>query len=270
MRPSRCASAPRRPRARRAPQPAPCSRRPAPRPATRSASTSSRDGPWSSAATRCSSPARTWTASAPWPASGTNSAGSNRKPIRSPSPSRSSPAAASTMASASPSSSLRSRVSTLPRSGTTSRSGRSSPSRPPRRADEVPTRAPAGSSAREPNGPQQASRASSRGGIAPITRPSGIVARQILRAVHRHVDLPGQQRPLDLAGEDAAAVADLLEPEVAPAVAGRVDLDQLRAVQLRRDQPRLGERQPAAPRAHPDHRAGGAGSSPNRSLMASA
>ena len=63
------------------------------------------------------------------------------------SPSRFRPASASSVASATPSSSLRSRVSTLPRNGTTSRSGRSRSISACRRSDEVPTVAPCGSSA---------------------------------------------------------------------------------------------------------------------------
>ena len=56
------------------------------------------------------------------------------------------------MASASPASSLARRVSTLPRSGTTSRPGRSSCRSPPRRADDVPMRAPSGIASRAANG----------------------------------------------------------------------------------------------------------------------
>ena len=60
----------------------------------------------------------------PWPIAGSMSCGARRARIRDSSPRRSSPAAASTVASQAPASSLARRVSTLPRSTTTSRSGR--------------------------------------------------------------------------------------------------------------------------------------------------
>ena len=62
-------------------------------------------------------------------------------------PRRSSPASASSVASASPSAIFLSRVSTLPRRSTMRRSGRRRLICAPRRNDEVPTTAPAGSSA---------------------------------------------------------------------------------------------------------------------------
>ena len=260
----------RRPRARRAPPPAPCSRRPAPRPGRARPRPARRDGAWSSAATSCSSPARTCTASAPWPASGTNSAGragrrsarparaaaARRRPARSRRPRRRRACAGGCR---------RCRAAAPPRGRAGARA-----SRPPRRADDVPTRAPAGSSASEPNGPQQASRASSRGGIAPITRPSGISpVRSFALCTATSISPASSARSISRVKTPRPSPI-CSNRQVAPAVAGRVDLDQLGIVQLRRDQPRLGERQRAAPRAHPDHRAGGAGSSPNSSLMASA
>ncbi len=88
---------------------------------------------------------------------------------------------ASTTASSSPSTTLRTRVSTLPRTGTTSRSGRSARSCAARRGEPVPTEAPAGSVATVP--PSRAtstSRASSRGGTAARRRPSaGAVGRSL-------------------------------------------------------------------------------------------
>ena len=66
------------------------------------------------------------------------------KAISRPRPSRRSPAAARTIASSSPSASLRSRVSTLPCSSLTSRSGRAASSCACRRRLAVPTRAPFG------------------------------------------------------------------------------------------------------------------------------
>ena len=118
------------------------SRRPAPRPGRRSASTSRRRlGPCSAAATRGSSPAPARRAPLVRPPGRTPRVEAGSRSGCS-SPSRRRPAAASRMTSAWPASSLPRRVSTLPRSGTTSRSGRSAASRPLRRADDVPTRAP--------------------------------------------------------------------------------------------------------------------------------
>ena len=67
--------------------------------------------------------------------------------MRSARPRRRSPAQASSVASATPSSSLRSRVSTLPRIGTTLRSGRTCSTWACRRSEEVATVAPFGRSA---------------------------------------------------------------------------------------------------------------------------
>ncbi len=94
--------------------------------------------------------------------------------MRSARPSRLSPAQASSVASAAPSSSLLSRVSTLPRIGTTARSGRACRTCAWRRSDEVPTTAPAGSSAmRLALALMKASRTSSRGSRQRIARPAG-------------------------------------------------------------------------------------------------
>ena len=80
--------------------------------------------------------------SRPAPGPGTNSSPASVPPASPSRPSRSSPAAASTSTSTSPAARLRSRVSTLPRSSRTSRSGRAASSCARRRSALVPTRAP--------------------------------------------------------------------------------------------------------------------------------
>src|SRR5215203_2908563 len=84
---------------------------------------------------------------APCPTAGRNSSMSSTAVAASARPSRFNPASASKVASATPSSSLRSRVSTLPRSGTIVRSGRLRLIIACRRSDAVPSVAPCGSSA---------------------------------------------------------------------------------------------------------------------------
>ena len=94
--------------------------------------------------------------------------------MRSARPRRRSPAQASSVASATPSSSLRSRVSTLPRIGTTLRSGRTCSTCACRRSDEVATTAPGGRSISEATlRLMKASRTSSRGSRQAIVRPAG-------------------------------------------------------------------------------------------------
>src|SRR5450759_4330479 len=108
--------------------------------------------------------ARHSTASAPWPGAGTINVGSSGTVVASRRPIRCRPAAASTTASRSPSVTRRSRVSTLPRRSTTSRSGRTASSWATRRGEPVPTRAPLGSPTRgRPSRVHSASRASARG-----------------------------------------------------------------------------------------------------------
>ena len=105
---------------------------------------------------------------------------------------------ASTAASTTPSLTLRSRVSTLPRRISTAMSGRSRRSCNIRRMLEVPTRAPAGSAANPwPVRLTRASRAHPPGDghHAQADRQPG---RHVLEAVHRQVDPPLGQRPLDL------------------------------------------------------------------------
>src|SRR5712692_8231761 len=100
---------------------------------SRSASTANRMSSSSipaTSSTKRASARRTCTASAPWPGAGATTSGSRRSSIRSCLPNRSIPAAASTSASAPPSSRRRRRVSTLPCSGTTLRSGRAASRNP--------------------------------------------------------------------------------------------------------------------------------------------
>ena len=109
---------------------------------------------------------------APWPPAGMTRAGSNSSLICPARPRRLRPAAASTAASTSPAITLSTRVGTLPRSGTKTRSPRSAASWQIRRRLEVPTRAPAGRSANEiPPRETSASRTSSRSDTAAIVRP---------------------------------------------------------------------------------------------------
>ena len=112
--------------------------------------------------------------SAPCPAAGSITCGSITARMRDASPSRFSPAAASTMPSYWPSSSLRSRVSRLPRSGCTSRSGRTALSCTTRRRLDVPTFAPGGSACTDSKWfDTQASRGSSRSRTVHSVKPAG-------------------------------------------------------------------------------------------------
>jgi hypothetical protein len=139
-------------------------------------------GAWSSDASSARIVAfalRTCTAIAPCPAAGSHSGAFRYAPTRSARSRRCSPAAARIAASTSPSSTLRSRVGTLPRSSRTSRSGRAASSCARRRRLDVPTRAPAGSSAIDAarpasDGPStSASRGSSRSSCATTSSPGG-------------------------------------------------------------------------------------------------
>ena len=131
----------------------------------------------SSGMTACSilsSPSRVSMASAPWPTAGHISLTLKYCVTRSLSPRRSSPAAASTSASYSPRSSFRRRVSTLPRTGTASRSRRKARSCDCRRRLPVPTRDPDGS-AESGLAPHdiKTSRGSARLGTAATPSPGG-------------------------------------------------------------------------------------------------
>ncbi len=96
-------------------------------------------------------------------------------------PIRRRPAAATTIASTSPSRSLRSRVSTLPRSGRISRSGRAARSWARRRTLLVPTRAPARRDAsRSPPRETRASKGASRLVTAASVIPEGSSERRSL------------------------------------------------------------------------------------------
>ncbi len=115
---------------------------------------------------------RACTASAPCAGAGGIDSPSMRVAMRPPRSSRSRPAAASTSASASPASRRRSRVSTLPWRGMTSRSGRSARRKPARRGLSVPTLAPTARSSMDRSASRvtSASRASARSGYAAMTR----------------------------------------------------------------------------------------------------
>ena len=150
------------------------------------------------------------------------------------------PAAASTIPSNSPSDSLRSRVSTLPCSSTSSRSGRNAKSWERRRRLAVPTRAPCGHLVER--------RRLAHVGVDGIRAAEhahqpervGTVAGQVLGRVDRQVRLAVQHRPLHPAHE-ALLVAGL-------AVA-RLDGDDLGAAERLGDELRLREREPASPRS---------------------
>ena len=132
-------------------------------------------GPCASAAVVAS------TASAPWAGAGSITSTGSSSLITASLPTRSSPEAARTTASRSASgpSARFSRVSTLPRIATTSRSGRARSSWAARRGEPVPTRAPSGSCARViPSRAHSASRGSSRGGAqVSVISSSGAVGR---------------------------------------------------------------------------------------------
>ena len=172
----------------------------------------------------------------PCPTAGMNSSTASVSVAASARPSRLRPASASSVASTSPSSSLRSRVSTLPRNGTTARSGRSRFTSACRRSDAVPTTAPAGSSrselrlAADEDVARVFARQHRRDDQAIRQR-----RRHVLGRMHREVDVAGRQRLLDFLGEQALA-AELRQRAVADRVAGgpdRADLDPLRRQPVR-------------------------------------
>ena len=104
-------------------------------------------------------------------------------------PSRLRPASASKVASTSPSSSLRSRVSTLPRNGTTARSGRSRFTSACRRSEAVPTTAPCRSSRSVlALRLMKTSRGSSRGSDRHDREALRQHRRHVLGRMHREVD----------------------------------------------------------------------------------
>ena len=147
--------------------------------APRSASTAMDVSLWFSAAVQgaSASTARVWIARAPWPGAGRKASRDSFSRITSDRPSRFRPETASRMASKSPSAARRRRVSTLPRSISTFRSGRRARAWAWRRRLAVPSRAPVGrSSNRSKSRLMKASRGSSRSGMAAMTRPSGCSA----------------------------------------------------------------------------------------------
>ena len=119
-----------------------------------------------------------------------------------------SPAAASTIPSSRRRRACARRVSTLPRSSTISRSGRSASSCERRRRLAVPTRAPSGPRRASPRRRSNASAGSSRPGTPTSASPSGSSPGRSLARVDGEVDLAVEQRALDPADE-ARLVADV-------------------------------------------------------------
>ena len=115
-------------------------------------------------------------------------------------PSRSRPACASTIASKSPSASRRRRVSTLPRSSRTSRSGRSASSAARRRRLAVPDDRALGQLVERAGAAERVARVGALG-HAHDREPVGQLGGHVLGRVHGEVDLAGQQRLLDLLHE---------------------------------------------------------------------
>ncbi len=140
---------------------------------------------------------RICSSSEPWPAAGVIDSAGIGKAISSARPSRRSPATASTIASSSPSASLRSRVSTLPCSSLTSRSGRAASSCARRRRLAVPTLAPSGTSSSEDPTPIQASARILPRRHRGQHQPLGQLRRQVLGRVDPDLRLAIEQRPLD-------------------------------------------------------------------------
>ena len=148
-----------------------------------------------SAAAASSSPPRVSTARHPWPGGGHERGRVERPSLVAALRAGRGPPAASTSASKSPSASRRSRVSTLPRTSRTSRSGRAASSSARRRRLDVPTTAPSARSSRLA-APQIASRGSARSRHADDrSRPSGKLRRHVLRRVHGQVDVARAAAP---------------------------------------------------------------------------
>ena len=217
----------------------------------RSAATRLRVSGSSTASTRASSPARTWTASAPWPASGRISAGSNRCPTSAARPRRSSPQAARTTASRFRSPRLRSRVSMFPRKGSIESVGSSASSWARRRAEAVPMRIPGRSSDRAA---ERVARVVAHE-VGADGQPGRVTRGHVLRGVDGGVDPPVEQGLLELLDEDAA-VADLAEGATSVAVAGGRDRHERdlppRGTEPLGDQRGLRQREPAAAGAEPE------------------
>ena len=188
----------------------------------------------------------------PWPTAGSESSRSSTCVMRLPRPRRSSPAQASRMASSSPSSSRRKRVSTLPRSSSSLRSGRACRSCAWRRGLDVPTRAPL----RQVGETLMAQRQERvvRIGARQHRRDAEArrqLARHVLHRVHGDVGAAFLHRDLEFLDEQALA-ADLRERAVLHAVALRAHRHELdgqvgmRGPQQRGDVLGLPERELAA------------------------
>src|SRR5581483_3355066 len=195
------------------------------RSSARSQLTVARVARWSrnSVAARVSvSPERISMARAPWPTAGHITLGGRIVRMRSVRPRRTRPAAARMMASYSPSSSLRRRVSTLPRSGRTLRSGRRARSCAWRRRLLVPTRALGQARQRVKVARQEGIArvlAASDGGDVKLGRN---LRGQVLQTMDGEVHAAREQRFLDLLGEHALG-ADLGEGHIPDLVAGGLD-----------------------------------------------
>ena len=156
----------------------------------------------------------------PWPGAGTSSG--SRTPSA-PRPSRSSPACASTSAAKSPSARRRRRVSTLPRSSRTSRSGRSASSWARRRRLLVPTARAVGQLPQRGRPAERVERVRALR-HADDGQAGGQLGGYVLGGVHRQVDLAGEERVLDLLDE-----AGLVQPGAA-----RLDPRRSRSAPARR------------------------------------
>ena len=144
-----------------------------------------------------------------------------------------------------------SRVSTLPRRNTTSRSRRRARSCARRRTLAVPMRAPGGEPAEpvRPAADQHVARVGTwRDGAD--REPGGERRRHVLHGVHRAVDAPVRQRLLELLHEQSLA-ADRRERPLGQAVAAGADqhrLDDEPGVALARGRRRPGRSAPARAR----------------------
>ena len=114
-----------------------------------------------------------------------------------------------------------------------------------RRARRAPTR---GRRPDDAAGSTSASRGSSRGSVAAMSRPVGQHRRHVLGAVHREVDVAVEQRVFDLLDEQPLA-ADLDERRVLQPIAGGLDDDDLDAARPRCFEQRRDGRAPARARA---------------------
>ena len=180
------------------------SRQPPPRAMStaRSAAAAIRVCRWSTRAqtAAASPPLRVSMAIAPWHGAGTKIRASSLSLMRPAAPMRSRPAQARSSPSTSPSSSLRSRVSTLPRSGTTISSGCNSRRKAARRALPVPMEAPLSSDpSPRPSRVTRASRQSARSRKAATSSPA-------MRSLGRSLAecTAASARPSEIASSSAA------------------------------------------------------------------